>query len=285
MSCYNWLTHKHGRRLPHRHHHRARWCVLTGLLRPTSRQKTKPPSLLPTPNSPTWPERAANAWRRDWRTERNKPEMKRPSFQFYPADWRKDTALQFCSLPARGLWVEMMCIAHECEPYGHLIVNGRPMTVSQIGRLVGIGEKECGKLLDELFDAGVPSRTEEGAIFSRRMVNDEEIRNRRATGGTAGAEHGAKGGSFGKKGGRPSGKTPPIETPLETPLSEDGRGVIKPPLESQLDPPYGIGQPSIPVFGRRFFPLSMAVFVAWQSAQSNCKLSSASDPPADNGTM
>lgn len=60
--------------------------------------------------------------------------MKRPSFQFYPADWRKDTALQFCSLQSRGLWVEMMCIAHECEPYGYLMVNGKAMTNAQIGR-------------------------------------------------------------------------------------------------------------------------------------------------------
>jgi len=153
--------------------------------------------------------------------------VKRPSFQFYPSDWRKDTALQFCSLPARGLWVEMMCIAHECEPYGFLVVNGKPMTPAQIGRLVGIGERECKKLLDELFDAGVPSKTEEGVIFSRRMVRDEEIRNKRAAGGNAGAEHGSKGASHGSKGGRPTKQN----TPQITPLGDDGRGVIEPPKE------------------------------------------------------
>lgn len=149
--------------------------------------------------------------------------MKRPSFQFYPADWRKDTALQFCSLSSRGLWVEMMCIAHECDPYGYLMVNGKAMTVAQIGRLVGLSEKECGKLLVELFDAGVPSTADNGAIFSRRMVRDEEVRNKRAEGGKAGSEHGKKGASHGEKGGRPSAK--------ETPLGENGRGVIKPPKE------------------------------------------------------
>ena len=153
--------------------------------------------------------------------------MKRPSFQFYPADWRKDTALQFCSLQSRGLWVEMMCIAHECDPYGFLMVNGKPMTNAQVGRLVGISEKECGRLLDELFEAGVPSKADNGAIFSRRMVRDEEIRNKRAEGGKAGSEHGKKGASHGSKGGRPSGKT----TPQETHLGDGGRGVINPPKE------------------------------------------------------
>lgn len=153
--------------------------------------------------------------------------MKRPAFQFYPADWRKDTALQFCSLQARGLWVEMMCIAHECEPYGYLMVNGKAMTNAQIGRLVGISEKECNKLLAELFEAGVPSKADTGAIYSRRMVRDEEIRNKRAEGGKAGSEHGKKGASHGAKGGRPSKQI----TPQETTLSDDGRGVIKPPKE------------------------------------------------------
>lgn len=111
---------------------------------------------------------------------------KRPAFQFYPADWRKDTALQGCSLLARGLWHEMLCLMHECEPYGHLSVNGKPMKPSQIARLVGITEKEYGRLLEELFDAGVPSRTEDGCIYSRRMVRDEHIRNVRAEAGKKG---------------------------------------------------------------------------------------------------
>jgi hypothetical protein len=153
--------------------------------------------------------------------------MKRPAFQFYPSDWRTDASLQFCSLSARGLWVEMMCIAHECEPYGHLTINSKPMTAAQIGRLVGISERECTKLLGELFEAGVPSRTSDGTIYSRRMVRDEEVRERRAAGGKSGAEHGAKGGSHGIKGGRPTKQ----KTPQEPPLVEDGRGVSEPPLK------------------------------------------------------
>ena len=141
--------------------------------------------------------------------------MKRPAFQFYPADWRKDMALQSCSVAARGLWVEMLCIAHECEPYGHLTVNGKPMTAAQIGRHTGLTERECAKLVAELEDAGVVSRTAEGVLYSRRMVRDEDLRNRRAEGGKGGAEHGAKGAEHGMKGGRPA----------------QGRGVSEPPIQ------------------------------------------------------
>ena len=112
--------------------------------------------------------------------------MKRPAFQFYPADWRKDPALSACSLAARGLWIELMCIAHEGDNYGHLSINGKPMTTQQIARMVGESLALVTKLLSELEDANVFSRDEQGCIFSRRMVKDERIRNVRAESGRLG---------------------------------------------------------------------------------------------------
>lgn len=145
--------------------------------------------------------------------------MKRPAFQFYPADWRKDAALQSCSLSAQGLWINIMCIAHECDPYGHLVINNIPMTTAQIARFAGVSAKECDVLLVELQGSGVFTRKEDGCIFSRRMVKDERLRNLRAEGGKAGAEHGDKGASYGVLGGRPQDdKKPPLVPPLVPPL-------------------------------------------------------------------
>ena len=112
--------------------------------------------------------------------------MKRPAFQFYPADWRKDPALSACSLAARGLWIELMCIAHEGGTYGVLSINGKPMAPAQIARMVGESPSSVVKLLAELEDAGVFSRDEQGCIFSRRMVKDEHVRNVRADAGRLG---------------------------------------------------------------------------------------------------
>jgi hypothetical protein len=127
--------------------------------------------------------------------------MKRPAFQFYPADWRKHTDLQTCSIGARGLWVEMLCIMHECEPYGHLTLRGDPMPVEKLARLAGLLPAECELLLKELEDADIFSRTRSHLIYSRRMVKDEAARAARAAGGPAGAVHG-------KKGGRPARQKP-----------------------------------------------------------------------------
>ena len=112
--------------------------------------------------------------------------MKRPAFQFYPADWRKDPALSACSLAARGLWIELMCIAHEGGTYGVLSINGKPMAPVQIARMVGESPAAVVKLLAELEDAGVFSRDEQGCIYSRRMVKDEHVRNVRADAGRLG---------------------------------------------------------------------------------------------------
>ncbi len=147
--------------------------------------------------------------------------MKRPAFQFYPADWRKDSALQSCSVAARGLWIEMLCIMNECKPYGHLAINGKAMSVAQLARLIGETEKVVKGLLNELESAGVFSRTEQGGIYSRRMVNDEWLRNIRAEGGKGGKEFGKLGAEHGCKGGRPNKVKGGYETKPKTPHADE----------------------------------------------------------------
>lgn len=143
--------------------------------------------------------------------------VKRPASQYYWGDWFKDFALQSCSLPARGLWHEMNCLMHQGEPYGHLTMpNGNPMGTQQLANLCKIPPTLCKKLIAELEQNGVFSRTAEGVVYSRRMVRDEAVRQARAEGGKAGAEHGIKGAEAGKKGGRPAHDKGGSETPLKT---------------------------------------------------------------------
>jgi hypothetical protein len=116
-------------------------------------------------------------------------DRKRPAFQFYPGDWRRDTALQTCSLAARGIWIEMICLMHEGEPYGHLRVGAKTISLEVLARMVGEPCSRVRQLIAELEDAGVCSRREDGTLFSRRMVRDEHTRNARAEGGKASLNH------------------------------------------------------------------------------------------------
>jgi hypothetical protein len=101
-----------------------------------------------------------------------KPKDKHPWFKFFPANWRGNTKLRLCTIGARGLWMEMLCIMHDAEPYGHLINNGIAVSNKQLAQLAGIGLPEVMKYMCELEVAGVYSRTEDKVIYSRKMVRD-----------------------------------------------------------------------------------------------------------------
>src|SRR6185437_6187012 len=109
----------------------------------------------------------ACAWNARLKPARN------PWMKFYPADWRSDAMLRLCSIAARGLWAEMMCLMHEAERYGSLLVNGKRIDKKQLAGLAGISEKDCSVLLLELEGNGVFSRDEDGTIYSRRMRRDD----------------------------------------------------------------------------------------------------------------
>lgn len=100
-------------------------------------------------------------------------ERRQPWMKWYPADWRADPGLRMCSFAARGLWADVLALMHEGEPYGHLVINGRAPTSRQLAVMLGGTAKEIDALIAELMDAGVPSRTDDGVIYSRRMVRDK----------------------------------------------------------------------------------------------------------------
>ena len=54
--------------------------------------------------------------------------------------------------------------------------NLRPIHPPILARMVGCSEQEVNALLTELEEVGVFSRTADGVIYSRRMVNDEKLR-------------------------------------------------------------------------------------------------------------
>ncbi len=95
---------------------------------------------------------------------------KLPWFKFFPTDWRADVGLKLCSLAARGLWLEMICIMHEAG--GYLEINGSPVSTPALAALSGTTPQEITGLLGELEEAGVFSRDRKGRLYSRRMLRD-----------------------------------------------------------------------------------------------------------------
>lgn len=79
--------------------------------------------------------------------------MKRPSFQFYPADWRNNAKLRRCSEAARGAWIDVLCLMHDSDEYGVL-----RWPLADIARAAGVPLK----LLKELADREVLKGSDKG---------------------------------------------------------------------------------------------------------------------------
>lgn len=88
--------------------------------------------------------------------------MKRPSFQFYPADWKNNSKLRRCSEAARGAWVDVLCLLNDCDEYG---VCRWPLT--ELARAAGVPIK----LVKELVSKEVLKGADKGApdyVFAPR---------------------------------------------------------------------------------------------------------------------
>lgn len=109
--------------------------------------------------------------------------------RFFWADWLSDANLRRCSPAARGVWMDMLCIAAQNAPVGYLSTGNKPLTSADIAKIIGgVSEEEAANWIAELESNSVFSRDRKGVIYSRRMVEDAHRRQ-------IAAKNGAKGGN------------------------------------------------------------------------------------------
>lgn len=113
---------------------------------------------------------------------------KSPGFWFFTGDWLKDSELRFCSIFARGLLVDLLCLMFEAKQRGYLSKpDGTPRSNEDIVDAVsGSDRAEKLKALAELESSGVLSRSEKGVLFSRRLARLGEISDARSKSGSKG---------------------------------------------------------------------------------------------------
>lgn len=142
---------------------------------------------------------------------------KLPALQFYPGDWKKDTGVQALTFEQRGVWFEMLLLMHDSEERGRLLLNGKPTPVPVLARQIGIDQAKLKQILSTMLEYGVYSvdKKRGGLMYSRRMVNDEALRQKKV--------------HAGGKGGRERDR----RQKAEQELSEDDS---KPPSKTQAEP-------------------------------------------------
>jgi hypothetical protein len=92
---------------------------------------------------------------------------KRPSLQFYPADWLKDPDLQMCSMNTVGVWINLLCRMWESKEEG--VLKGK---VEELALLVGANPVEFERFLNDVKShnfADVTNCNGDVTIICRRM--------------------------------------------------------------------------------------------------------------------
>ena len=159
-------------------------------------------------------------------------QRKYPLMPFDTGDWLKCPELRAMAPDVRALWMDMLCYMWESPEVGVMVApNCKPYSREEIVRIVGLDSRASGSWLELLIDSGVCGVRDDGAIYSRRMVRDADLREKRA-------EAGRKGGQ------RARGPAEPEKAEISPPVAQSGPIAPLPKDEGeelQLFPP-GEGQ-------------------------------------------
>jgi len=82
------------------------------------------------------------------------------------SDWRS-SQLRICSLAARALWIDLHCVAAQCQ--GPIVLTGRTSPRHQLGRLLGMDPRTLRPLIDELLDRNLVRLTLGSAEIQARI--------------------------------------------------------------------------------------------------------------------
>lgn len=113
--------------------------------------------------------------------------MKSDSLAFDTRAWLGDAELRCVPPEARGCLIDLMCYAHQGQPYGHVSVSGKPMNDEMIARLLYLSPDEWARIKSILLESHriyVAEHT--GSIYIKRMVRDHEQRMLATEGGKRG---------------------------------------------------------------------------------------------------
>lgn len=109
-----------------------------------------------------------------------------PWFKFYGRRWLDNKELRRCSPASRAVLVDLMALAHEGEPYGYLADKVGPLTEQYMASRCVLSPAKFRHALDELKNHDRIKQDDAGRLFIEQMVSEEEVREKRAAGGSRG---------------------------------------------------------------------------------------------------
>lgn len=145
-----------------------------------------------------------------------------PWYKWYPRDWRNDVAAQSLGYFERGVWREILDIMHFCDERGVLAVNGVPIGDEGLAKMLGLSLEGLTRALTPLLQLGVAKRREsDGAIYSKRMVEDTAV-------SKSAYENGVRGGN-------PNISSKGVNPPVNGGLNPRVKGRVNPPVKGVVN--------------------------------------------------
>jgi hypothetical protein len=93
-----------------------------------------------------------------------------------------------CSLEARGLWIDIICLMQLSEKKGFLLIGNQKINEEKLRKMFGISKKKIQLLMTELLDYNLIKVSEDGTYFCKRIVENEHIRHVRSVAGQIGVK-------------------------------------------------------------------------------------------------
>lgn len=118
-----------------------------------------------------------------------------PAMPWYWGDWFKAPDVRSLPRETRCVWFEMLGLMWESNERGYLTINSKPMSDFAKANALGFGEEVDKYLAQEklIEETGLFSRREnDNAIFSRKILKDLELREKRQNSGSQGGKASAK---------------------------------------------------------------------------------------------
>lgn len=117
-----------------------------------------------------------------------------PAMPFYVGDWFKCPEVRALQPDLRGLWFDLICYMWQSPIRGVMVKpDGTPYTEAEIIRMVGLDNNGSNGWLKILLSNGVCRQREDGAIYSRFMLRQEEIKKQSKINGGLGGNPSLKG--------------------------------------------------------------------------------------------
>lgn len=111
-----------------------------------------------------------------------------PWMRFYTRDWLDSKELRRCSPTSRAILIDLMCLAQEGFPYGHLADKVGRLTCDYMSSRCMVAPAVFSKSIAELVEYKRIETLPDGTVVIPRMVEDEKNRVKRS-------EDGGKGGN------------------------------------------------------------------------------------------